>query len=86
MPRQITAANGTAWTVTLSGRHTQYHRDEISLAYTADDEVRYVRFSPLGAKSAELAFEEASDALLTTLLARAQPAWTAPAADYGRGH
>lgn len=84
MPRQITAADGTTWTVSLSGRHTQYHRDEVSLAYAAGDEVRYVRFSPRGAKSAELAFEEASDTLLTTLFRRAQPEWTAPAGDYGR--
>src|SRR5690606_8889804 len=41
-------------------------------------ERRYARFSPRGAKSAERAFEQASDRLLARLLATAGPAWTAP--------
>jgi hypothetical protein len=84
MPRQITAPDGTDWTVTLSGRSTQYAKDEISLAFTAGDETRYVRFSPRGAKVPELAFEEVSDAMLRQLLQQAQPSWTSPAGDYAR--
>jgi hypothetical protein len=84
MPRQITATDGTAWTVTLSGRSTQYAKDEVSLAFTASGETRYVRFSPRGAKAPELAFEEVSDAMLRQLLLQAQPSWTSPAGDYAR--
>ncbi|HPF60490.1 MAG: hypothetical protein KC544_04445 [Gemmatimonadetes bacterium] len=82
MPRLVTDADGATWEVALSGRHTQYVRDEISLEFsrTRDGgiERRYARFSPRGAKSAERAFEQASDRLLARLLATAGPAWTAP--------
>jgi hypothetical protein len=84
MPRQITAADGTTWTVTLSGRATQYAKDEVSLAFAAAGETRYVRFSPRGAKAPELAFEEVSDEMLGRLLQQAQPSWTSPAGAYAR--
>lgn len=84
MPRQITATDGTAWTVTLSGRATQYAKDEVSLEYTSGGETRYVRFSPRGAKVPERAFEEVSDAMLLRLLQQSQPSWTSPAGDYAR--
>lgn len=84
MPRQITATDGTAWTVTLSGRATQYAKDEVSLEFMAAGETRYVRFSPRGAKVPELAFEEVSDTMLQQLLLQSQPSWTSPAGDYAR--
>ena len=84
MPRQITTTAGTVWTVTLSGRSTQYAKDEVSLEYTTPGETRYVRFSPRGAKVPELAFEEVSDAMLLQLLQQSQPSWTSPAGDYAR--
>ncbi|MDZ4259563.1 MAG: hypothetical protein U0974_09160 [Gemmatimonadales bacterium] len=84
MARQITDATGTVWTVTLSGRHTQYAKDEVALTMTAAGEQRQVRFSPRGAKAPERAIEEASDALLLRLLNQAQPVWTSPVANYGR--
>lgn len=89
MPRLVTDTAGATWEVTLSGRHTQYARDEISLEFSRKQatgvERRYARFSPSGAKSAERAFEQASDRLLTRLLATAGPAWTAPEGDVAAG-
>jgi hypothetical protein len=84
MPRQITATDGTVWTVTLSGRATQYAKDEVALTFAAGVETRHVRFSPRGAKAPERAFEEVTDTMLQRLLVQAQPSWTSPAADYAR--
>lgn len=82
MPRLVTDPSGATWEVALSGRRTQYARDEISLEFSRSHdgriERRYARFSPSGAKSAERAFEQASDRLLARLLATAGPAWTSP--------
>ena len=89
MPREITDQRGDRWEVSLTGRHTQYARDEVSLRFrrrggeAAED--RYVRFSPRGAKAPESAYEQASDALLQRLLASSQPAWTAPDGGYAHG-
>jgi hypothetical protein len=89
MPRQITDTAGATWEVSLSGRHTQYARDEISLEFSREvgehRERRYARFSPSGVKSAERALEQATDGLLTRLLATAQPAWTSPEGGYAPG-
>lgn len=89
MPRLVTDSTGGTWEVILSGRHTQYARDEISLEFSrrhdAGVERRYARFSPRGAKSAERAFEQASDRLLARLLATAGPAWTAPEGEHTPG-
>jgi hypothetical protein len=86
MPRDLIDANGMSWSVALSGRRTQYTRDEISLAFTPTNSesggVRFARFSPQGAKSPELAYEEATDALLRRLLEISQPAWTSPDGAY----
>lgn len=84
MPRQITAPDGTTWTVTLSGRATQYTKDEVGLRFAANGETRFARFSPRGAKAPERAFEEVSDAMLQQLLGQSQPSWTSPAGDYAR--
>ena len=44
------------------------------------------RFSPQGAKAAEMAMEEVTDAALVHLLTTAQPAWTSPDGEYGQAH
>lgn len=89
MPRRITDEQGVPWEVTLSGRTTQYTRDEIALQFRrlgdGAEERRYVRFSPQRSKSPERAYEQASEALLLRLLASSQPRWTAPAGGYRRG-
>ena len=88
MPRRITDRSGVVWEVMPSGRRTQYGADETSLEFrrTDDDAIarRFCRFSPRGAKSAEIALEDASDASLVTLLDVSQPAWSSPDGAYGR--
>ena len=88
MPRRIVDANGAAWDVMPSGRHTQYGADELSLEFQrmgdGDGERRFARFSPRGAKAVEMALEDASDSALLTLLGQSQPAWTSPDGSYGR--
>lgn len=88
MPRRITENNGATWEVMPSGRRTQYGSDELSLEFCrvgeGDREKRYVRWAPRGAKSVEIALEDASDATLLRLLGETQPAWTSPDGDYGR--
>jgi hypothetical protein len=86
MPRRIIDVNGERWTVTVSGRNTQYVKDEFGLVFARGSgrglERRVARYSPLGIKSPELALASLSDAELVTLLARSQPAWTAPETGY----
>lgn len=86
MARVITDADGAVWQVASSGRRTQYGRDELSLEFSrvvaGAREHRYARFSPRGAKAAELALEEVTDRALLTLLGTAQPAWTSPDGGY----
>lgn len=86
MPRRIIEVQGTAWEVAVSGRVTQYVKDEFGLVFTRgtgpDREVRVARYTPLGAKSRELGLAELSDQALRDLLAHSQPAWTAPETGY----
>ena len=88
MPRRIIEVNGAPWEVAVSGRVTQYVKDEFGLVFTRgtgpDREVRVTRYTPLGAKSRELALAELSDQSLRDLLAHSQPAWTAPETGYRR--
>jgi hypothetical protein len=88
MPRRIIEVDGERWTVTVSGRTTQYVKDEFGLVFARGTgtagERRVVRYSPLGSKSPELALASLSDAELVALLARSQPAWTAPETGYRR--
>jgi hypothetical protein len=83
--RTITV-NGKEWTVTHSGRVTQYTRDEFGLLFTRgrgeQREQRVMRFSPLGARSPELALAELSDQKLRSYFAMSQPAWTSPETGY----
>jgi hypothetical protein len=80
--------DGEQWQVAVSGRTTQYTKDEFGLVFTRGTgpgrEQRLVRYSPLGAKSRELSLAQLSDAELRELLAHSQPAWTAPETGYRR--
>ncbi|MGH7518783.1 MAG: hypothetical protein ACREOC_15160 [Gemmatimonadales bacterium] len=86
MPRRIIEVDGERWTVSGSGRVTQYVKDEFGLVFARGSgrarERRVARYSPLNAKSPELALAGLSDAELVALLARSQPAWTAPETEY----
>lgn len=87
MARQIRDAAGAIWEVVPSGRRTQYGADESSLEFQrigGNGELRFVRYSPRGAKALEIALEEATDLALQTLLTQSQPAWTSPDGSYGR--
>ena len=65
MPRRIIGMGGEQWQVAVSGRSTQYNKDEFGLVFTRgtgpDREQRAVRYSPLGAKSGELSLAGMSD-------------------------
>lgn len=88
MPRRIIEAGGEQWQVSVSGRTTQYVKDEFGVVFTRgvgpDRVQRVVRYSPLGAKSRELSLSQLSDAELRDLLAHSQPSWTAPEMGYRR--
>jgi hypothetical protein len=88
MPRRIIEVDGTPWEVAVSGRSTQYTKDEFGLVFTRGTgpqrEQRISRYSPLGAKSRELSLAELTDAELRELLAHSQPSWTAPEMGYRR--
>ncbi len=88
MPRRIIAADGGQWEVAVSGRITQYVKDEFGLVFTRgvgpNREQRVVRYSPLGAKSRELSLAQLTDQELRDLLRHSQPSWTAPEMGYRR--
>lgn len=87
MPRREIEVSGRRWVVRSTGRRTQYARDEFGLVFTSQDEAReqrVARFTPLTAKSPELAFASLTGADLATLLGRSQPAWTSPDLGYRR--
>lgn len=86
MPRRVIEVDGERWTVSISGRITQYLKDEFGLVFARGSatagERRVARYSPLSTKSPELALASLSDAELVALLSRSQPAWTAPETGY----
>ena len=88
MPRRIIEVDGEQWQAAVSGRITQYNKDEFGLVFTRgtgpDREQRVVRYSPLGAKSRELSLARMSDRDLAGLLGVSQPSWTAPELGYRR--
>ncbi len=88
MPRRVIEVDGERWEVAVSGRSTQYTKDEFGLVFTRgrgpDRERRAVRYSPLGAKSRESSLDELSDKELGDLLAVSQPAWISPELGYRR--
>ncbi|MEO8227947.1 MAG: hypothetical protein ABI637_10955 [Gemmatimonadota bacterium] len=88
MPRRIIEVEGEQWEVSVSGRITQYVKDEFGLVFSrgagARRERRICRYSPQGAKSRELSLGQLSDMELRTLLAHSQPAYTSPETGYRR--
>ena len=88
MPRRIFESDGEQWEVEVSGRVTQYVKDEFGLVFTkgvGPERVRRMaRYSPLGSKSPELSLAELSDDQLRSLLRHSQPSWTAPELGYRR--
>jgi hypothetical protein len=88
MPRRVIEVDGDQWEVAVSGRVTQYVKDEFGLVFTRgvgpNREQRVVRYSPLGAKAREVSLGQLSDADLRDLLAHSQPSWTAPEMGYRR--
>ena len=88
MPRRVFEADGEQWEVEVSGRVTQYVKDEFGLIFTRGigpgRERRVIRYSPLGSKSREASLGQLSDAELRDLLAHSQPSWTAPEMGYRR--
>jgi hypothetical protein len=86
MPRRIIEVNGEPWEVAVSGRNTQYTKDEFGLVFSRgtgpDREQRVARYAPLGAKSRELSLSQLSDRELRELLTHSQPSWTAPEMGY----
>jgi hypothetical protein len=88
MPRRTIEVDGRAWTVTSTGRVTQYTRDEFGLLFTRGSgstrERRVMRFSPLGARSPETALQQLTDQQLASYFLMSQPSWTAPETGYSR--
>jgi len=86
MADRVVEGSGQRWRATLSGRRTQYSKDEFGVVFTVEggSEQRIARFSPLATKSPELAFAGLSERDLRDLLARSQPASTSPELRYGR--
>jgi hypothetical protein len=88
MPRRVIEVDGEQWGVSVSGRVTQYVKDEFGLVFTRgvgpNREQRIVRYSPLGAKAREVSLGQLSDEDLRDLLAHSQPSWTAPETGYRR--
>ena len=86
MPQRSIEVDGIRWTVSLSGRRTQYTKDEFTVTFARDDadEVRVARYSPLGSKAREASLHELSDAQVADLLRRSQPSWTTPELGYRR--
>lgn len=88
MPRRVIDVEGEQWEVAVSGRLTQYVKDEFGLVFTRGTgpqrEQRVVRYSPLGAKSREDSLGQLSDQELRELLRYSQPSWTAPEMGYRR--
>jgi hypothetical protein len=88
MPRRIIEVDGQQWEVEVSGRVTQYVKDEFGLVFTRgtgpERERRVVRYTPLGDKNREASLGQLSDQELRDLLRYSQPSWTAPEMGYRR--
>ena len=86
MPRRIIDAAGEQWEVAVSGRVTQYVKDEFGLVFVRgtgpDREVRVTRYSPQGARSREQSLAERSEGELRRLFEFSQPSFTSPEAGY----
>ena len=72
--------NGEHWSVSPTGRITQYDKDEFALRFTRlaplPREERVVRYSPQRAKGRESALAQLDDGALAALLKVSQPSWS----------
>ena len=88
MPRRIIEVDGEQWEVEVSGRVTQYVKDEFGLIFTRgvgpERERRVARYTPLGDKNREASLGQLSEQDLRNLLRHSQPSWTAPEMGYRR--
>jgi hypothetical protein len=86
MPTRAIDVAGKRWTVTHSGRVTQYDRDEFSLVFMTGDgaerEIRVTRYSPQGARWRDQSLAELDDEQLKQLFEYSQPSFTSPEAGY----
>ncbi len=85
MPLRTIEAEGARWSVSGTGRRTQYAKDEFTVCFTgATGEQRVARYSPQGSKAREDSLAQLTDAELLSLLKRSQPSWTAVELGYRR--
>ncbi len=86
MPLRTIDADGGRWSVSTTGRRTQYAKDEFTVCFTESEtgRQRVARYSPLGSKARESSLAELTDAELASLLKRSQPSWTAVELGYRR--
>jgi hypothetical protein len=88
MPPRTIEAEGATWTVTTTGRTTQYGKDEFSVLFirrgNEPEERRIARYSPQGSKERESSLAELSDDALRELLRHSQPSWTSAELGYRR--
>jgi hypothetical protein len=88
MPPRTIEVNDERWSVTPTGRRTQYSKDEFSVLFTrvagGPHEERAARYSPLGVKEREASLAGLTEAQLSDLLRRSQPSWTTPELGYRR--
>lgn len=86
MPSRTISVNGSTWSVTPSGRVTQYDRDEFALIFTrhtgGKKEVRVARYSSASTRSREMSFAQLTDDDLMRLLSESQSGATSPEAQY----
>lgn len=88
MPVRRIDIDGEEWTVTPTGRVTQYSRDEFGIVFSRGSgstrDRRVMRFSPMGSRSPEDALCELSESQLRSYFTMSQPARTAPETGYSR--
>lgn len=88
MPARTITIDGVNWWVSLSGRRTQYSRDEYTVIFLPAEgdapDQRAARFTPRGSANHEAAFAELTDGELLTLFQHSQPAWTTSELEYRR--
>ena len=88
MPRRVIEVDGGRWEVTVSGRTTQYVKDEFGLrahpGRWAQSRAAGRSLLAAGRQGREVSLGQLSDAELRDLLGHSQPSWTAPEMGYRR--